>query len=394
MATAVLDPKNGASEEELLHKQRLDYLNQHLKMSGGQQTDAARRMYDTPSENEDDGDDEQEGQGQQQQRPGESLKEKYDRFKESQKAKEKAEAEKKIAQEQAEKKGVEKGVEHQLERQGARTIATEGAAAGTEAVGAAAAGGTAAAGGAAAAGGVAAGGAAATGTVGAAVAVESNPVGWTITGIAAIVIAVIVAIIVIVFLFLFFVFAACETPGLRTLMGRACPKPAQNQAYSPNRPGLQDEGFVNISAINVVGGPIPTEGIDAANQPARVKQTIADKLAVLWRLSHTPPYNLDWVVTSAWRSGNSTSCHSLGEAVDIGLRPQPSPAVDASGQQLRNNAGRPLYNDPRINTLIQLGRQAGFAFILDEYNYPTGRATGGHVHMSIGGYLYCVDNDA
>ncbi|HYE22453.1 MAG TPA: hypothetical protein VD998_02580 [Verrucomicrobiae bacterium] len=205
--------------------------------------------------------------------------------------------------------------------------------------------------------------------------------------------AIILGIIILIGLFMIFYSsygAICRAVLPTIIANYTCPAGTENPPQTPlvpNRPVTADEQWVNLSAIG-----IPYSGIVAPNLP-RVRQSIATMLQRFQAIVQASGSSTQWVVTSAWRAGNATSCHNLGEAVDIGIRPPPTP-VTVNGRVQLNNAGRPLYNDPRINELMTYANAAGFRFILDEYNYPTGNATGGHIHMSIGGYNYCVDNDA
>lgn len=100
----------------------------------------------------------------------------------------------------------------------------------------------------------------------------------------------------------------------------------------------------------------------------RARQCMGAKVLRLRDLSRAE--GIEWEITSAYRPGDQPSRHAFGEGVDIALR-NPTAGLGSS--------------DPRIDRLVALARQVGFApppgDTVDEYRNRTERTTGGHIHI-------------
>jgi hypothetical protein len=161
----------------------------------------------------------------------------------------------------------------------------------------------------------------------------------------------------------------CETLAINTQTA------VENAPKPPMVPGEPDD-LVYLEDFNI---PVKID-IDG-----RATRCMVGKIQAIYAASQQA--GIDWVITDAFRTGGQTagggvSAHSRGEAVDIALR---DPTVDLGS------------NDPRINQLLAIARNAGFVGpsgdTLDEYRNPAPNATAGHVHVEFnipaGGGTYC-----
>jgi hypothetical protein len=209
-------------------------------------------------------------------------------------------------------------------------------------------------------------------------AIFADPITWPILLVILVILLVFISAIIIV------------------ILGLENSKVANPQSdIVQNVPITEKEGWVWLTGTEI---PVDIAQITPPNE-ARVKESVFILLQQLYQRTmaeDVPDENrIMWQVTSAYRV-NAEGCHGLGEAVDIGIRdPRPVPAVDpVTGETLINNKGFPLFNDPRIFRIKSIASElGGFGEIIDEYNYPTSRATGTHIHLGLRGYKYCLDTD-
>lgn len=117
--------------------------------------------------------------------------------------------------------------------------------------------------------------------------------------------------------------------------------------------------------------------VDPQTSDPRVRQCMFVKVQQIFNAAAAARLNI--TVTSAYRSDDFPSRHAYGEAVDIAIRPA-SP------------------NQQQIARLVQIGRNAGFTppagDTIDEYNNPTERTSGGHVHVEFNGISATESNCA
>ena len=157
----------------------------------------------------------------------------------------------------------------------------------------------------------------------------------------------------------------------RTEASTIGPTPIQTQT-NPGDPN-------DLVSLN---GAVPISG---ASDP-RVRSCMYNKVTSFFARAKT--YGLNIVLTSAFRRGATTStgpsAHGRGEAVDIALvNPPPKPWGTAPLGQTMNRFN--VIRQKDIQTLIEIGEDLGFTPIagdtLDEYNFPTDKASGPHVHI-------------
>ena len=106
-----------------------------------------------------------------------------------------------------------------------------------------------------------------------------------------------------------------------------------------------------------------------------------------------PSYSIIFTAgNDAWHVAKSPgSTHTVGLAFDIaigGVQSRITPAkYDSSGKRISNASANPnsytAEEKTKIDNIIQLMKDSGFTFVLDEYRYPTKWATGGHIHFDV-----------
>ncbi|MGE5297803.1 MAG: hypothetical protein ACM3KM_01435 [Acidobacteriaceae bacterium] len=207
------------------------------------------------------------------------------------------------------------------------------------------------------------------------------------------------AIILLIVILFSYIIQQCNREGLIGTAARTGSKIANMIGFSQDickifKIGGSNAGSMSSteytgsrSVAQIEAELVPITGVPVdPNLPAwraMVRSCMLRKIQQLYALSQQQ--GISWVVTSGYRPESTGSYHQSGEAADLALR-NPTP-VQNMGIRPPNYiipGSVPPTGDPRIAQLAALARQVFLnpqADVIDEYNQPSSKTEGGHIHV-------------